>query len=60
MAALTTCIKPACSAPHTRREIVARLRAVTSVVIRDASFLRNLEHRELFISSLRLATGETK
>jgi adenylate cyclase len=41
------------------REIVARLRAVTSVVIPDASFLRNAEHRELFLSGLRLATGET-
>jgi adenylate cyclase len=42
------------------REIVARLRAVTSVVMPDASFLRNAEHRELFLSGLRLATGETK
>jgi hypothetical protein len=41
------------------RETVARLRAVTSVVIPDASFLRNAEHRELFLSGLRLATGET-
>jgi class 3 adenylate cyclase len=27
-------------------------------VIPDASFLRNAEHRELFLSGLRLATGE--
>jgi adenylate cyclase len=40
------------------REIVARLRAITSVVIPDASFLRNAEHRELFLSGLRLAAGE--
>ena len=40
------------------REIVARLRAITSVVIPDASFLRNPEHRELYLSGLRLATGE--
>ena len=40
------------------REIVRRLRAITSVVIPDASFLRNAEHRELFLSGLRLAAGE--
>jgi adenylate cyclase len=41
------------------REIVARLRAITSVVIPDTSDLRNVEHRELFLSGLRLAMGET-
>jgi tetratricopeptide (TPR) repeat protein len=41
------------------RSVVARLRAITSVVIPDASHLRNVEHRELFLSGLRLATGET-
>jgi Flp pilus assembly protein TadD len=40
-------------------EIVARLRTLTSVVIPDASYLRNPEHRELFLSGLRLAAGET-
>jgi TolB-like protein len=40
------------------REIVERLRAISSVVIPDASYLRNLEHRELFLSGLRLATTE--
>jgi adenylate cyclase len=40
------------------REIVARLQAITSVVIADASHLRNAEHRELFLSGLRLAAGE--
>jgi adenylate cyclase len=40
------------------REIVARLRVITSVVIPDVSFLRNAEHRELFLSGLRLAAGE--
>jgi hypothetical protein len=40
------------------REIIARLRAITSVVTPDASFLRNLEHRELLLSGLRLAAGE--
>ena len=40
------------------REIVERLRAITPVVIPDASYLRNAEHRELFLSGLRLAAGE--
>jgi TolB-like protein len=40
------------------REVAARLRAITAVVIPDAGFLRNTEHRELFLSGLRLATGE--
>ena len=40
------------------REIVARLRAITSVVMPDASYLRNAEHRELFLSGLRLVAGE--
>jgi adenylate cyclase len=40
------------------REVVARLRAVTPVVIPDASYLRKAEHRELFLSGLRLATGQ--
>jgi adenylate cyclase len=35
------------------REIVARVRAITLVVIPDASFLRNAEHRELLLSGLR-------
>ena len=41
------------------REIVTRLRAITSVVMPDVSHLRNPEHRELFLSGLRLAAGET-
>src|SRR5262249_11097325 len=41
------------------REVVARLRAITPVVIPDGSLLRKAEHRELFLSSLRLAAGET-
>ena len=39
-------------------EIVQQLRAITPVVIPDASFLRNLAHRELLLSGLRLAVGE--
>jgi adenylate cyclase len=37
------------------REIVERMRAITSVMIPDASFLRNAEQRELWLSGLRLA-----
>jgi adenylate cyclase len=39
------------------RETLARLRAITSVVIPDASRFRNPEHRELLLSGLRLAAG---
>jgi len=38
--------------------IVERLRAISPVVVPDASFLRNPEHQELFLSGLRLAAGE--
>jgi adenylate cyclase len=41
------------------REVVARLRTITPLVRPDASYLRNPEHRELFLSGLRLAAGET-
>ena len=41
------------------REIVDRLRAITPAVIADASYLRNAAHRELYLSGLRLAAGET-
>jgi TolB-like protein/DNA-binding SARP family transcriptional activator len=40
------------------REIITRLRAISSVVLPDVSFLRNAEHRELLLSSLRLAAAE--
>jgi len=40
------------------RKVVERLRAITSVVIPDASYIRNAERRELFLSGLRLAAGE--
>jgi adenylate cyclase len=42
------------------REIVTRLRAITSIVIPDASFLQRAEHRELYLSGLRLAADEEK
>jgi TolB-like protein len=40
------------------REAIARLQAITSVVIPDLTYLRNPEHRELLISGLKLAMGE--
>jgi adenylate cyclase len=41
------------------REIVRRLRAITPVVIPSIIPYRNPRHRELFLSGLRLAAGET-
>jgi adenylate cyclase len=41
------------------RETMKRLRAITPVVIPDTSYIRNAQHRELFLSGLRLAMGET-
>jgi adenylate cyclase len=40
------------------RDVVTRLREITPIVIPDAGFLRNPEHRELLLSGLRLAAGE--
>jgi adenylate cyclase len=40
------------------REMVARLRTLTTEVVPDAMHWRNPEHRQLFISGLRLAAGE--
>ena len=42
------------------RETIERLKAVTPVVVPNAMHWRIPEHRELFLSGLRLATGETK
>jgi adenylate cyclase len=41
------------------REIVEQLRTITPVPIPHSSPLRNPEHRELFLSGLRLAAGES-
>jgi adenylate cyclase len=38
--------------------IVARLRAITPQVMPNGIALRDPEHRELFLSGLRLAAGE--
>jgi TolB-like protein/Tfp pilus assembly protein PilF len=40
------------------REIVRRLRAITPVVMEPGNRYRNPEHRELFLSGLRLAAGD--
>jgi adenylate cyclase len=42
------------------REIVTRLRAITPVVIPNASSVGNAEQREFYRSGLRLAAGETE
>lgn len=39
-------------------ETVRRLRNITSVMMPDVTHFRNPEHRELFLSGLRLAVGE--
>jgi adenylate cyclase len=41
------------------REIVERLRAFTTGVLESFSYVRDSSHRELFLSGLRLAMGET-
>jgi hypothetical protein len=41
------------------REVVAQLRTITPLLRLDASYLRNPEHRDLFLSGLGLAAGET-
>ncbi len=40
------------------REIVGRLRAISPVVVERATRYRNPEHRELYLSGLRLAAGK--
>ena len=42
------------------REIVKRLRAIMPVVVPDTIYWRNPEHRELYLSGLRLAAGEER
>jgi adenylate cyclase len=41
------------------REVVARLRAITPAVVAGADPFRYPEHREFYLSGLRLAAGET-
>jgi tetratricopeptide (TPR) repeat protein len=40
------------------REVVARLRAITRVVVPSTTAFRDPEHRELLLSGLRMAAGE--
>ena len=40
------------------REVIARLRSITSAVVSGADCFHNPEHREWFLSGLRLAVGE--
>jgi hypothetical protein len=40
------------------REIIGRLQTLTDVVVPHATHWRNPEHRELYLSGLRLAAGE--
>jgi adenylate cyclase len=42
------------------REVVERLRTITAVVVQTYLACRNSEHRELLLSGLRLAVGETE
>jgi hypothetical protein len=42
------------------RKVIERLQVITPVVIPDASFLRNPEDRELYLSGLRLAMDEAE
>jgi TolB-like protein/class 3 adenylate cyclase len=41
------------------RDIVSQLRSLTPVVVPSGAQFRNPEHRELYLSGLRLAAGET-
>jgi len=40
------------------REVIKRLRTITPLIVPKVTPLRNVEHRELFLSGLRLAAGE--
>ena len=44
---------------HDAKEVLNRMRTITPVVMTDASYFRKPEHREILISGLRLAVGET-
>jgi hypothetical protein len=42
------------------RDVVRRLRAITTEVVPSAMHWRNPDHRELYLSGLRLAIGEAQ
>ena len=41
------------------REVIERLRSITSIIVPIATHWRDAEQRELYLSGLRLAAGET-
>jgi hypothetical protein len=41
------------------RDIIKQMRALTPVIVPDATHWRDLRLRELYLSGLRLAAGET-
>ena len=41
------------------REVIERLRSITSIIVPIATHWRDVEQRELYLSGLRLAAGET-
>ena len=41
-------------------EAIKRVRALSNVVVPAATHWRNAEHRDLYLSGLRLAAGETR
>jgi adenylate cyclase len=42
------------------REVIARLRDITPSVVPNVRLLRNPDHRELYLSGVRLAAGEAE
>jgi len=42
------------------REVIARLRSITSAVVSGADCFRKPEHREFYLSGLRLAAGQPR
>jgi len=40
------------------REVIARLRAITPKIMPNVRLLRNRDHRELYLSGVRMAVGE--
>jgi len=45
--------------PDDAANIIERLRAITPLIVPNATHWRKPEHRELYLSGLRLAAGET-
>jgi hypothetical protein len=45
--------------PNDATKIVERLRSITPLIVPNATHWRNPDYRELYLSGLRLAAGET-